>query len=110
MDAAVATVVLYSTMPDAAAAETAGRRLVDERLAACANIIPGMRAVYRWEGAIETASEAVLLVKTTAAAAEAAAARLRAIHPYRTPCVLRLTAAGGDPAWLAWLAGAVSPP
>ncbi|MCS6970214.1 MAG: divalent-cation tolerance protein CutA [Planctomycetota bacterium] len=102
-------ILLYSTAPDAETAERLGAALVDEGLAACINVIPDMRSVYRWQGAVERSAEAVLIVKTTRAAAAAASARLRALHPYEVPCILELPIAGGDAAYLAWLAAAVRP-
>ena len=105
----MAAVLVYSTAPDQAAAELLARILVDERLAACANILPGMRAIYRWQGTVESADEVVLLLKTTAAQAEALGARLRTLHPYEEPCVLVLPVAGGSASYLAWIADGVRP-
>lgn len=99
-------VLLYSTAPDEATAERIGAALVEARLAACANIIPGMRSIYRWNDAVETAAETVLIVKTVRARAEEARALLCRLHPYETPCVLALPVApaGSNPDFLAWLA------
>lgn len=109
MDTA-AVVLVYATAPDAATAERIGRVLVEEGLAACANILPGMRAVYRWQGAVESADEAVLLLKTRADAAGTVQRRLAELHPYEVPCALVLPVTDGLPAYLAWLAGAVRAP
>lgn len=97
-------ILVYVTCPDPGTAERIGAVLVEERLAACVNILPGMRAVYRWQGAVERADEAVLLVKTLRGRAAAVAVRVRALHPYREPCVLELPITGGSPSYLAWLA------
>jgi periplasmic divalent cation tolerance protein len=96
--------ILYATCPDAVCAGRIGRALVDERLAACANLIPGLHAIYRWEGVVEEADEVVLLVKTEAALAAEAGRRLRELHPYAEPCVLELPVVGGSPSYLAWIA------
>lgn len=100
-------VLVYVTAPDAAVAEQIGRSLVEERLAACANILPGMRSVYRWQGRIESADEAVLILKTLAGSADALLGRLRALHPYQEPCALVLPVSGGLPSYLAWVAAGV---
>ncbi len=87
-----------------------GRRLVEERLAACVNILDGMTSVYRWEGAVEEAGEAVLIAKTRADLFERLAARVRALHSYDVPCVVELTVGRGNPAYLAWLEEATAGP
>ena len=94
------TCILYSTAADAATAGRIGRTLVEEGLAACVNIIPGMQSIYRWQGAIEQADEVVLLVKTTTDQAAAAGERLRRQHPYQEPCVLELPVSGGSASYL----------
>ncbi len=80
--------LIYVTCPSATVARTIGRTLVEEHLAACVNVLPGMHSIYRWEGAIEEADEAVLLIKTTSARYDAVEARARQLHPYQVPCVL----------------------
>ncbi len=97
-------ILVYVTCPEAGTAERIGTTLVEERLAACVNILPAMRAVYRWQGAVERSDEAVLLIKTLAGRAAAVGARVRELHPYQEPCVLELPITGGSPAYLAWLA------
>ncbi len=99
-------VFVYVTHPDAAAAAALGRALVEERLAACANILPGMRTVYRWQDRIEDGSEIVMIVKTTAALVPALQQRIRAEHPYECPCIAALPVTGGSPDYLAWIAQA----
>ncbi len=91
------------TVPTTADGERIGRTLVEERLAACVNVVPGLRSIYRWQGAVETADEALLLVKTTAAAFEALATRVRSLHPYTLPEVIALPLAAGLAAYLAWV-------
>lgn len=82
--------LLYTTWPDAQTAQTAAAQLVEDRLCACVNILPGMTSVYAWEGGIETAAECVALFKTTADAAPALRERITALHPYEEVCVLAL--------------------
>jgi periplasmic divalent cation tolerance protein len=95
---------LYSTWPDKAAAARCGHLLVEERLAACANILGGMTAVYRWENKVETADEVVMIIKTTKSAAPAAIARLSELHPYETPVIAHLPVESDSAAgFLAWL-------
>ncbi len=101
--------VALVTVPSPADGERIGRVLVEERLAACVNVVPGVRSVYRWQGAIETADEALLLIKTTAAAFDALAARVRALHPYSLPEVVALPLAAGLAAYLAWVDEGVKP-
>jgi periplasmic divalent cation tolerance protein len=100
-------VLIYATAPDAVVAERIGRTLVEEEMAACANVLPGMRSVYRWQGRVETADEAVLILKTLAGQAAATMERLRALHPYQEPCALVLPVSGGLQTYLAWVAAGV---
>ncbi|MBW2269865.1 MAG: divalent-cation tolerance protein CutA [Deltaproteobacteria bacterium] len=95
--------VVLITAPDAACAESLARALVDERLAACVNVVPGVRSYYRWEGAIQEDAELLLLAKTRADLVEALAARVKELHPYELPEVLGLVAPGGSPAYLDWI-------
>jgi periplasmic divalent cation tolerance protein len=83
------------------------RTLVEERLAACATMLPRVESVYRWEGAVQSATETMLLLKTTAGQVEALRARLLALHSYQTPEFLVVEAVGGSAAYLAWLAASV---
>lgn len=81
---------LYSTAPDETVATAIAEALVETGAAACVNIIPAMRSVYRWKGKIESADETVLIVKTTAAAARRAIDLIRERHPYETPAIVSL--------------------
>lgn len=97
-------VLLYCTTSSVAEAEAIAQKLVGERLAACANIIPGMKSVYWWQGKLEQGEEAVLILKTRADLVQAATAAVKAAHSYRTPCVLPLTMGqGGNADYIAWL-------
>lgn len=106
----MSTTILYVTAASAEDAVAIGRVLVDERLAACANVFADTTAIYRWEGAVRQDSEAVLVLKTRADRAEAAIARVREIHAYACPCVLAIPVAGGNPDFLAWIATETQPP
>jgi periplasmic divalent cation tolerance protein len=77
---------------------------VQERLAACVNIVPGLRSVYRWEGQVEAVDEVLLLVKTSAEAYPALQDRLRELHPYELPELLAVETASGLPEYLLWVA------
>ena len=103
-------IILLSTFPDIAAARTAVRTLVEERLVACGNIMPGVESIYRWQGAVETSMEVMVIFKTTADSAEAAQARLRELHPYEVPEILRLPLVGGWPPYLDWVRDSTSSP
>jgi periplasmic divalent cation tolerance protein len=95
--------VVLLTAPDAASAEGLARALVGERLAACVNVVPGVRSFYRWEGRVEDAAEWLLVVKTRADRTAALAARVRELHSYELPEVLELAVSGGSPAYLDWV-------
>ncbi len=99
-----ALVFVYMTAGSVGEAERIGRALVEERLAACVNILPGMRSIYRWEGAVESGEEAVLIAKTRADRFEALKARVRALHSYAVPCIVELPIGRGDAPYLDWLA------
>lgn len=99
----MAAVFVYITAASPEQAATIGRALVEERLAACANILPGMHSIYHWQGAVETAEETVLIVKTRQSLAEALTARVRELHSYDVPCVTVLPITGGNPDFLRWI-------
>jgi periplasmic divalent cation tolerance protein len=95
--------LIYSTVPDQACGDTISRSLVEERLAACTNLLPGMRSCYRWQGELCQDDEFVLLIKTVAGRVDACLARLAELHPYDEPCGLVLPAVGGLPGYLDWI-------
>ncbi len=101
--------VVLVTAPSADKAAGIARALVEERLAACANIVPGMRSIYRWEGKVCDEAEALMVIKTRAEALEPLKQRVLALHPYSCPEVIALPVAGGHRAYLDWLAGQVGP-
>jgi periplasmic divalent cation tolerance protein len=99
-----ALVVLVTTPTPERAADLA-RALVDERLAACGNVVPGLRSIYRWEGKVQEDAEALLLLKTTRDRFEALRDRVLALHPYQVPEVIALAVDAGSAPYLAWIAG-----
>jgi periplasmic divalent cation tolerance protein len=101
-------VVVLVTAGDADEAARIGRALVAERLAACVNVVGPVRSIYRWQGAVEEATEHLLVVKARRADAAALDARVRALHSYEVPEVLVLPVEGGSAAYLAWLDEATS--
>jgi periplasmic divalent cation tolerance protein len=96
-------VFVYTTYPSIVEAEETGRVLVEQRLAACVNILPGMISHYRWEGAVERAEEVVMLIKTRASLAEAVRARVKDKHSYDTPAILVLPIESVDETYLGWI-------
>ena len=80
-------VSVYAVFADADEAERIGRQMVEERLAACINILGPCRSIYRWQGALETADEVPAILKTTLAQADALVARIAALHSYHVPCI-----------------------
>jgi periplasmic divalent cation tolerance protein len=97
-------VIVLTTFPADGDAGSLGTKLVEERLAACVNILPPMLSVYRWKGSIEKANERQFLIKTTMARLPELESRLKALHPYETPEFLVLPITGGSPEYLSWLA------
>ena len=96
-------VLVYTTWPSIVEAEAAGRKIVERRLAACINILPGMISHYWWEGKIERAEEVVMMIKTRAALAEQVTAAVKELHSYTTPAVMVLAVESLDPAYHRWL-------
>ena len=96
-------VFVYLTAGSPDEARRIARALVEERLAACVNIIDGMTAVYRWEGAVEEGRETVMIAKTRADRFEELAARVRALHSYTLPCIIEIPLGRGDAPYLDWL-------
>lgn len=96
-------VFVYTTYPTLVEAERAGRAIVERRLAACVNILPGMISHYWWEGKIARGEEVVMIFKTRASLAEAVGAAVKESHSYTTPAIVVLPVAGGDENYLGWL-------
>ena len=94
--------VTLCTVPDKAVGEKLARALVEERLAACVNLVPGLSSTYRWQGKIEQAAECLLIIKG-AAEFEKLRARIKALHPYEIPEIISIPIGQGDEAYLKWL-------
>ena len=96
-------VLVYTTWPSIVEAERAGREIVEQRLAACVNILPGMVSHYWWQGKVERAEEAVMIVKTRAALAEQVGQAVKALHAYHTPAIMVLPVESVDAEYYAWI-------
>jgi periplasmic divalent cation tolerance protein len=94
---------VYATAGDVSEAERIGRTVVAERLAACANVLGGMKSIYWWQGAVQEDSEAVLILKTTEERAPGLVARVKALHSYDCPCIETIAVGGGNPSFLDWV-------
>ncbi|MDT8435824.1 MAG: divalent-cation tolerance protein CutA [Gemmatimonadota bacterium] len=106
--AATDLVAVLVTGPDADALAALGRRLVEERLAACLNVLPGARSVYRWEGRVVDEPEAVGILKTVRACLPRLLERAAELHPYDVPELVALEVAAVAPPYLAWVRDAVA--
>ncbi|MCC0808770.1 divalent-cation tolerance protein CutA [Methylobacterium sp. W2] len=95
--------LVYTTFPDAETALAIGEELVRARLAACVNVLPGMRSVYAWKGAVERGEEVVAILKTREGLADSLAVALKQRHPYETPIILRLATSGADADTASWI-------
>jgi periplasmic divalent cation tolerance protein len=100
---------VLTTAPNSEVAAALARSLVEERLAACVNLLPGVRSVYRWEGAIQEDEEVLLIIKTQAARSDALAGRIKELHPYDVPEVVVLPAVGGSLPYLEWVETETNP-
>jgi len=101
-------VVVLLTGPTAEALRAIGGSLVEERLAACVNVLPGVISIYRWEGTVEESEEALAIVKTTAARLRSLEARVGELHPYELPEILAIEPDGGSNAYLNWIRESVT--
>jgi periplasmic divalent cation tolerance protein len=99
--------VVLVTAPDAEKAAEIGRALVEEKLVACANVVAGVRSIYRWQGRIEDASEALLVLKTPRFRMKELVDRIPQLHPYDVPEVVALSVADGHGPYLDWVVGSV---
>jgi periplasmic divalent cation tolerance protein len=95
--------LIYITTPSTEVARTLGRQLLEQRLAACVNILPQMHSMYWWEGKIESTDEAVLLAKTSMNKTDALIQAVEKLHPYSTPCALALDVDKGAEKYVNWL-------
>jgi periplasmic divalent cation tolerance protein len=95
--------IVLTTCVDREQAERIAHRLVERHLAACVNILPGVQSIYRWQGAVESAAEVLLLIKTSTARSQEVQSTLASLHSYEVPEFLVLPVLGGSNAYLAWL-------
>ena len=96
--------MLYVTCGSSDQAREIGRRVVEEKIAACANIITGMKSIYRWEGRVEEGDEVVLILKTRALMVPELSARVQELHSFDVPCVVEIPLGRGNPDYFAWIA------
>jgi periplasmic divalent cation tolerance protein len=96
-------VFVYTTYPSTVEAEKAGRALVEQRLCACVNILPGMISHYWWQGSVERGEEVVMIIKTRATLAERVRVAVKEMHSYTTPAILVIPIESLDQAYLAWM-------
>lgn len=101
--------VILITVPNAEVGERLARALVEERLAACVNRIPGLISVYRWQGKIERDPEELLVVKTRQELVSAVSERVKTLHPYQVPEIISLPVKDGSAAYLEWVAAETRP-
>ncbi|QSQ14492.1 divalent-cation tolerance protein CutA [Myxococcus landrumensis] len=102
-------ILVLVTAPSADKAAELARTVVEEQLAACGNILPGLRSIYRWEGKVQDDVEALILFKTRASLFDALRSRIVALHPYQVPEVLRVDVADGHAPYLAWILESTRP-
>ena len=102
-------VFVYTTYPSVVEAEEAGRALVEQRLCACVNILPGMVSYYWWNGALERGEEAVMIIKTRASLSVQVSATVKEMHSYETPAILVLPIESVEQTYLEWLLGETAP-
>ncbi len=95
--------IVLSTCADRDEAERIAHRLVEQHLAACVNILPGVQSIYRWQAAVESATEVLMLIKTSTARAHEVQSAIASLHSYEVPEYLVLPVLGGSNAYLAWL-------
>ena len=99
--------VVFITGPGREALARIGRALVEERLAACVNVLPELTSIYRWEGEVTAAGEALAMIKTTRGSVDSVCRRVTELHPYDLPECIALDVTGGSERYLAWVAESV---
>jgi periplasmic divalent cation tolerance protein len=95
--------LVYMTAGSLEEAQRIGGALVEDRMAACVNIIEGMQSLYRWEGKLQQDREVVMIAKTTRERLPALIERVKALHSYDCPCIVSLALEGGHPDFLQWI-------
>ncbi len=99
--------IVLSTCSDRTEAERIARSLVESRLAACVNLLPGVSSIYRWQGKVESSEEVLLMIKTSAPQVENVQKAIAGLHSYEVPELLVLDVSGGSEGYLQWLAGSL---
>jgi len=99
----MSAIFVYITVPSDTLAQKIAEAVVSERLAACANIIPGMKSLYRWQGKIEQRDEVLLILKTQESLFPVVEARVKALHSDKTPCIVALPVTAGNMDFLKWI-------
>jgi len=102
-------VLVYTTYPSVVEAERAGRALVERRLCACVNILPGMISHYWWQGVVERGEEVVMIIKTRSSLAGSVSTAVKKMHSYTTPAILVLPLESVDRGYLDWLMAETAP-
>lgn len=95
--------IVFVTAPSSDVAQEIVHTVINERLAACGTILPGARSIYRWQGAVESANEIQIILKTTTANVTKLIARVTELHPYEVPEIIAIEISAGLPAYLAWI-------
>jgi periplasmic divalent cation tolerance protein len=95
--------LVLCTCPDRDTAVQLANTVIDEALAACVNILPGLTSIYHWKGKRESGTEELLMIKTRTASYPALEARLQALHPYELPEIIAVSIEAGLPDYLAWI-------
>jgi periplasmic divalent cation tolerance protein len=102
------SILVFCACPDADTARRIGAALVEEKLAACVNLIPGIESIYRWKGAVETSAEVLALIKSTTWKYQLLEARILELHPYEVPEIISLRIDAGHLEYLRWIDQSVS--
>ena len=101
-------IIILTTVSSKKEAELIGSKLIDKELAACVNIIPNIKSIYRWEGKINKDSEYLLIIKTVKRAEEDVFENIRKLHSYDTPEMISIPITGGEKSYLNWLSKSVA--
>ncbi len=96
-------IFVYITCKDREEAQTIGKAVVQQRLAACANILDGMESIYWWEGKLESSKETILILKSVESKTEALINLVKEVHSYSVPCIVTLPIENGNPDYLKWI-------
>lgn len=100
--------VVLTTWPDIEMARAAAHTIVEEHLAACGNLVPGIESIYRWQGKVETSAEIIVIFKTVAMSYASLEARIRELHPYEVPEIIAAPVFAGLPEYLGWVKSSCS--